>query len=162
MSAVAIRQPVVCHPSHVRRYWGDQPMGEIRVDVTLANAIDASLAAEGKLAEDDVRIHQGSAMVDTGAIMTVVPQHVADQLGLMVTSQRKVTRANGSNSTVDVIAPVYVEIMGRDTYEDCLVMCDDVPNGETILEKTDLFIDCAIAKVVPNPAHPDEPVLYVK
>ena len=157
-----ITKNAVCHPSHVRRYWGDQPMGEIRVDVTLANAIDGSLAAEGRLPEGDVRMYEGTGMVDTGAIMTVLPQRVADQLGLKVTSQRRVTLADGSKKTVDVIAPVYVEIMGRDTYEDCLVMGDDILIGQTILEKTDLFIDCANAKVVPNPDHPDEPILYVK
>lgn len=152
----------ICRPSHVRRYWGDQLMGEIRVDVTLANAIDGSLAAEGKISEGDVRLYEGSGMVDTGAIMTVLPQPVADQLGLKVTSQRRVTLADGSKQIVDVIAPVDVEIMGRDTYEDCLVMGDDILIGQTVLEKTDLFIDCANAKVVPNPEHPDEPILYVK
>lgn len=160
--STAIQQTAICHPSHVRRIWGEQPTGGIRVDVTLVNAIDGSLAAEGKLADSEVRLYEGTGMVDTGAIMTVIPQHVADQLGLRVTSQRRVTLADGSKKTVDVIAPVYVEIMGRDTYDDCLVMGDDILIGQTILEKTDLFIDCANAQVVPNPDHPDEPILYVK
>lgn len=155
-------QNAICHPSHVRRIWGDQPMGEIRVDVTLSNAIDGSLAAEGQLAESEVRQFTGNAMVDTGAIMTVLPRQVADKLGLKVTSRRRVTLADGSRQTVDVIAPVYVEILGRDTFDDCLVMGDDILIGQTVLEKTDLFIDCANAAVVPNPDHPDEPILYVK
>ena len=69
-------------------------MGEIRVDVTLVNAIDGSLAAEGKLPETDVRLYEGNGMVDTGAIMTVIPQRVADQLGLRVTSRRRITLAD--------------------------------------------------------------------
>ena len=34
--------------------------------------------------------------------------------------------------------------------------------GQTVLEKTDLLIDCARNRVIPNPAHPDQPVTKVK
>lgn len=50
----------------------------------------------------------------------------------------------------------------RATYCECLVMGNEILVGQTVLEMTDLFIDCANAKVVPNPDHPDGPILYVK
>jgi len=31
-----------------------------------------------------------------------------------------------------------------------------------VLEKLDLLVDCARQRVVPNPAHPDQPVTKVK
>lgn len=155
-------QNAICHPSHVRRIWGDQPMGEIRVDVTLVNAVDESLAAEQRIGETEIRFVEANGMVDTGAIGTVIPRRVADQLGLPTSRKRTVTLADGTPRTLDVVAPVRCELMGRDTYCECLVMGDDILIGQTVLEMTDLYIDCANAKVVPNPDHPDGPILYVK
>jgi hypothetical protein len=34
--------------------------------------------------------------------------------------------------------------------------------GQTVLEKLDLLADCARQRLVPNPAHPDQPVTKVK
>ncbi len=34
--------------------------------------------------------------------------------------------------------------------------------GQTLLERMDLLVDCVNKRVVPNPAHPDQPVLKVK
>jgi hypothetical protein len=34
--------------------------------------------------------------------------------------------------------------------------------GQTVLEKTDLLVDCLHGKLVPNPAHPDQPILKIK
>ena len=39
---------------------------------------------------------------------------------------------------------------------------DEVIIGQTVLEKLDLFVDCIHQRVVPNPAHPDQPVSKVK
>lgn len=158
IKTASIPQPA----ARVKQYWGDRPMGEVRVKVLLANAVDGSLAAEGKIPDEEVRSYEADAMVDTGAICTVVPRFVADQLGLHVFGQRTVTLADGRKSEVDVVAPIHVEIMGRDTFEEALVLGDEVLIGQTVLEKTDLLVDCAHARVVPNPAHPDQPIVKVK
>lgn len=52
--------------------------------------------------------------------------------------------------------------MGRDTMEEALVLGDEVLIGQTVLEKLDLLADCARQRLVPNPAHPDQPVSKVK
>jgi hypothetical protein len=46
--------------------------------------------------------------------------------------------------------------------EEALVLGDEVLIGQTVLEKLDLLVDCAKQKLVPNPAHPDQPVTKVK
>jgi hypothetical protein len=33
--------------------------------------------------------------------------------------------------------------------------------GVTILEKLDLLVDCTHQRLIPNPAHPDQPVFRV-
>jgi clan AA aspartic protease len=146
----------------VKEYWKDRPMGEVRVDVELINAVDGALCVEGKLPEEKVRTYRANAMVDTGAICTVIPEFVAAQLGLVTMGEREVSFADGRKEVVPVVAPMQIEILGRDTFEEALVLGDEVLIGQTVLEKTDLLVDCAHACVVPNPAHPDQPIVKVK
>ena len=58
--------------------------------------------------------------------------------------------------------PVIFNINGRDTMEEALVLGDEVLVGQTVLEKLDLLVNCYEQKLVPNPAHPDQPVTKVK
>jgi hypothetical protein len=39
---------------------------------------------------------------------------------------------------------------------------DEVIVGQTIFEETDRYVDCRQKRLLPNPAHPDQPVLQVK
>lgn len=156
--------PVSSRPANrfLRSFRSNPVMGEVRVQVRLTNAVDGSLAADGRMNEDDVRSVEADAMIDTGAICTTIPQSVADQLGLPVVGQRVATFADGSTRTVPVVAPLHVELCDRDTFEEALVLGDEVLIGQTVLEKTDLLVDCANRRVVPNPEHPDYPVVKVK
>lgn len=70
--------------------------------------------------------------------------------------------ADGRREPVDVTEPIIVEIEGRDTVEEALVLGDEVLIGQTVLEKLDLLVDCTAGRLVPNPAHPDQPVTKVK
>lgn len=70
--------------------------------------------------------------------------------------------ADGRREEVDVTEPVFIELMGRHTVEEALVLGDEVVIGQTVLEKTDLFVDCRQRRLLPNPAHPDQPVLQVE
>ncbi|MCP4701507.1 MAG: clan AA aspartic protease, partial [Gammaproteobacteria bacterium] len=54
------------------------------------------------------------------------------------------------------------ELEGRDTLEEALIIGDEVLIGQTVLEKLDLLVDCQNRKVLPNPAHPDQPVSKIK
>lgn len=138
------------------------PLGEVRVRVRLTNSHDAIRLELGEIRKDAVRQYEADALVDTGAVMTVIPSHVAEVLGVGSRGKRVATYADGREDIVDMTNPLFVEVMGRDTVEECLVLGDEVLIGQTVLEKTDLFVDCARCRLVPNPAHPDQPVLKVK
>lgn len=56
---------------------------------------------------------------------------------------------------------VEVEILGRSTLQEALVLGDTVLIGQTILAKTDLHVDCQGQELLPNPEHPDRPELRV-
>ena len=137
-------------------------MGEVRIRVKLTNAVDEALARRGKLPTNEVRSYEADALIDTGAISSVIPPFVVQQLGLMAARRRSVEYADGRTEAVDVTEPVTVDINGRSTSEEAFVLGDEVLIGQTVLEKTDLLVDCANRRVIPNPAHPDEPVSKIK
>jgi clan AA aspartic protease len=137
-------------------------MGEIRVKVNLTNAVDEELARLGQLPPEKVRMYEADAMVDTGAVMSVIPQHVLHKLGSSIRGQRVAEYADGRKESVGITFPILFDVMGRDTMEEALVLGDEVLIGQTVLEKLDLHADCANRRLLPNPAHPDQPVTKVK
>ncbi len=137
-------------------------MGEVRVQAQVINAIDEELARRGQLTSEEVRHYEADALVDTGAVRSVIPTHIVQQLGLAIRGQRVAEYADGRKETVDVTGPVIFNINGRDTLEEALVLGDEVLIGQTVLEKLDLQVDCTGQRLVPNPAHPDQPVTKVK
>ena len=137
-------------------------MGEIRVKVTITNSMDESLARRGQLPADKIRTYVADAMVDTGAVRSVIPAHVMEKLGVQERARRVVEYADGRKESVAVTGPLVIDIFGRDTLEEALVLGDEVQIGQTVLEKLDLHADCANRRLVPNPAHPDQPVSKVK
>ena len=137
-------------------------MGEVRVKAKLTNAVDEDLVRRGMLQPAQVKTYEADALVDTGAVRTILPQHVVDRLGLAVRGQRVAEYADGRKDVVSVTGPLIIDLEGRDTLEEALVLGDEVLIGQTVLEKLDLFVDCQRQRLVPNPAHPDQPVTKVK
>ncbi len=140
----------------------DKTMGEVRVTVDVTNSLDMSLATRGQLDFDQLRHVTVEAVVDTGAVQTVIPHALVDELGLMVSHQSMATYADGHSEIVPVTEPVMIEILGRRTYEEALVLGEEVLIGQTVLEKLDLWIDCRRQRLVPNPEHPDYPVAKIR
>src|SRR5665213_3714103 len=70
-------------------------MGEIRVKVLLTNWMDEALQRRKKLKKDQVRRYEADALVDTGAVRSVIPAHVMERLGLMSRGQRVAEYADG-------------------------------------------------------------------
>jgi clan AA aspartic protease len=138
------------------------PMGQVRTEVRLTNAVDEALVRRGQLPAGQLRTYDADGLVDTGAVRSVIPVHVMQQLGVEIRAQRVAEYADGRQEVVGVTEPVIFEILGRDTLEEALVLGDEVLIGQTILEKLDLLVDCANGRLVPNPAHPDQPVSKVK
>ncbi len=137
-------------------------VGEIRVTVRLTNAVDEALARRGQIAAESIRTYEAEALVDTGAVRSVIPVHVLQKLGVEERGQRVAEYADGRKESVGVTEPIIFELLGRDTMEEALVLGDEVLIGQTVLEKLDLLADGQGRRVIPNPAHPDQPVTKVK
>jgi clan AA aspartic protease len=137
-------------------------MGEVKVKVKLTNGLDEMLARRGQLPSQEVRIYEAEAIVDTGAVCSVLPIQVVQHLGLEIRKQRVAGYADGRLEAVGVTDAVLIEWEGRDTLEEALVLGDEVLIGQTVLEKLDLLVDCTNQRLIPNPAHPDQPVNKVR
>ena len=139
-----------------------QPGKSIKVQVKLINAGDEILVRRGLLAQDQVRSYKAEALVDTGAVSSVVPIHVVQQLGLALVRKTRAEYANGSQENVDVTEVVGLDIDGRRATEEMLVLGTEVLIGRTALKRVDLQVDCINNRLVPHPEHPDQPVLKIK
>ena len=137
-------------------------VGEVRVRATLTNAFDEALVRRGLLRPEEMRTFEADALVDTRAVRTILPPDVVARLGLQTRGQRRAEYADGRTAVVPVTEPVLVTLEGRDTLDEALVLGDEVLIGQTVLEKLDLFVDCQRGRLIPNPAHPDEPITKVK
>jgi clan AA aspartic protease len=135
-------------------------MGEVRVKVKLTNGGDQMLADAGSLARAQVRSCDVEAMVDTGAVRSVIPESVARLLGVPSARSKPVACADGRTESVPVAGPLVFDIGGRDTYDDAYVLGDEVLIGQTVLEKMDWLVDCTRQRLVPG--HPDGPVNKLK
>lgn len=141
---------------------GTAILGEVRVRVKLTNAVDEAMVRRGLLTADKIRNYEADALVDTGAIRSVLPVHVVKLLGLATVGKARATYANDSTENVDVTEVVGININGRRTTEETLVLGSEVLIGQTVLESLDLQVDCANNRVIGNPAHPDQPIIKIK
>jgi clan AA aspartic protease len=137
-------------------------MGAVIVKVKLTNYGDQVLSRRGIIPPEKVRSIEADALVDTGAVLSVVPSAIAEKLGLSRIATHVAQYANGYMEEVDVTEAIEVEIMGRRVSEEALVLGDEILIGQTVLEKTDLQIDCRGQKLIPNPAHPNQPVIKIR
>ena len=137
-------------------------MGEIRATFKLVNAYDEAKARRGEIPKNEIRTYIADAMIDTGAVRSVIPAFVMQQLGVEIRSQRVVEYADGRKEAVGLTEPMIFDWNGRDTEDAALVLGDEVLIGQTVLEKLDLHADCTNRRLVPNPAHPDQPVTKIK
>ena len=136
-------------------------MGLVHVHVTLANQREVVLARQDHLDPAQVHRYETDALIDTGAFRSVIPPFVAERLGLLPLDQTTVQMANGTEQVTLVMEAMVVEILGRKAVEAPLVFGDRVLLSVLVLEQTDLLVDCTRQQVIPNPAHPDQPVFRV-
>ena len=141
---------------------GNTVVGEVKVKVKLTNAVDEALVRRGLLTPDKVRSYEAEALVDTGAIRSVLPAHVVKPLGLAIVGKARATYANDSTENVDVTEVVGNRHQGPAHNRRDLVLGSEVLIGQTVLESLDLQVDCANNRVIGNPAHPDQPIIKIK
>jgi clan AA aspartic protease len=158
---VAARRDMAGLPSKTSQ-GGKAMMGEVRVKVKLTNAVDDAMVRRGLLTPDKIRSYEAEALVDTGAVRSVLPAYVVQLLGLAIVGKARATYANDAAEDIEVSEVVGIGLMGRRTTEEMLVLGSEVLIGQTVLESLDLHVDCMNQRVTGNPAHPDQPIIKIK
>ena len=102
------------------------------------------------------------ALVDTGALMLCIPEHVAVQLDLQTESLREVTVADGRSMKIPYVGPIKVMFEDRLCFVGALVMGDEVLLGAVPMEDMDLLLSPSRQTVIVNPASPNIPHARVK
>lgn len=127
-------------------------MGRVTIEAKLTNIRDRNVAEAGHLPADQVRTATLAGVVDTGAVMLVLPEAVAQQLGLTKTGEMRVRYADHRTATRDVVGNVEVEIGGRRSVFDAIAEPDrqTALYGAIILERLDLLVDCKTQTLVPR------------
>ena len=137
-------------------------MGEIVAQVELENPGDRALAQRGHGRESEVRRSSVDAVVDTGAVMLVLPQNVVERLGLEKQRTVVVTYADERREERPLAGPVTVRIGNRSMNTDCVVSppSSEPLIGQIVLEALDLIADGANRTLTLR--FPDYPLLKLK
>lgn len=126
-------------------------MGHVYSEITLKNPRLPHLKS--------IRV---KALVDTGALMLCLPEHIAVQLELEKNSEREVTTADGRKHRVPYMGPIEVKFENRNCFVGALVMGDEVLLGSVPMEDMDLIISPAHRELIVNPNSPNFPHALVK
>ena len=139
-------------------------MGEIVASMKLENAVDRENANEGLRDEATVRHATVDGVVDTGAVLLMLPENVVSHLGLKAQRDAVVTYADERKETRPVAGPVAVHIGNRYMNTDCIVgpPSSEPLIGQVVLEALDLVADCNRRTLGPRPESPDMPLLKLK
>ena len=139
-------------------------MGEIVVDVELENPIDRGVFERGYGKESDIRRTSVRAIVDTGAVMLMLPQNVVERLGAALSGTVIVTYADERREERPTAGPFSLRLCNRSMPVDCVVgpPLSEPLIGQIVLERLDLIADCTNRVLVPRPESPDYPLLKLK
>ena len=139
-------------------------MGEIVVDAELENPIDRGVFERGYGKESDIRRTSVRAVVDTGAVMLMLPQNVVERLGAAVSGTVIVTYADERREERSTAGPFTLRLCNRSMPVDCVVgpPLSEPLIGQIVLERLDLLADCTNRVLVPRPESPDYPLLKLK
>ena len=138
-------------------------MGEVRAQVVLENQRDIVLAEAGQLKETPRRV-EIDALVDTGSVMTLLPEDVVKKLGLPLDGKITVSLANDEEIALSRARFLSLTIGDRQMDTDCLVVppqCEPLV-GQLVLERLDLIVDSARQTLSPRPESPFRPSLKMK
>lgn len=103
-----------------------------------------------------------TSLVDTGAAMLCLPEHIVTQLDLENHGTRDLITADGKSNKVPYVGPVKVTFENRICSVGAVVLGDEPLLGAVPMEDMDLLIHPLSQKLSVNPASPNFPHHKVK
>jgi clan AA aspartic protease len=139
-------------------------MGHSYADIELISVDDLVLHRHGFLPEDRIKRMRVTALVDSGAYMLVVNEHIKQQLDLPVLGETTALLADESEVRAEIIGPVEIRFENRSTTVRALMLPGSVEPllGVIPMEDMDVVIDPKRQRLIVNPENPNIPLTYVK
>lgn len=131
-------------------------MGLIHAEIELVNPIDLALHQMGQLAKEDIKTETVTALVDTGAYMLCINEHLKHQLDIPIVSKMEAELADGSIQVVDVAGPITVNFKNRTTNCNAAVLPGEteVLLGAIPMEDLDVVLNPKQQTIEVNPNSP--------
>lgn len=139
-------------------------MGQVKVFVELTNTTDLDNFQSEIIAENQVRIHSTEGLIDTGAVLSMLPKEIIEQLGLRYRRKAIVTFADERRDEMEVYGPVSIKIKNREAIIEVLMgpPFSEPLVGQIVLESLDLLVDCTNQTLMVRPESPLLPMLKLK
>ena len=127
-------------------------MGRFSVEVELANDEDLIRAKAGVISPQQVRRARVRGVVDSGATRLVIPQTLAEQLGLEVSGTVKVRYADGRTADRSIARRLSLAYGGRESVFNAVVEPgrESLLIGAIVLEDLGFLVDCLGQRPVPR------------
>ena len=126
-------------------------MGLVYAEIEIGNPRESNLAT--------ITV---KSLVDTGALMLCIPEHIQIQLNLEEAEKREVTTADGKKHLVAYVGPVQVKFQNRSCFVGALVFGNEVLLGAVPMEDMDLIVSPSTRSLTVNPESPNYPHSLVK
>ncbi len=144
--------------------YGEKKMGLTYADIELISADDLALNRRGFLPENEIKRMRVTALVDSGAFMLVINEHIKQQLDLPVLRETTAQLADESEVRAEIVGPVEIRFENRATTVRAVMLPGSAEPllGVVALEGMDVVVDPTQQRLVVNPESPDIPMTYVK
>ena len=101
-------------------------------------------------------------LVDTGAMLTCIPEHIAIQLKLDELEKREVTTADGKKHSCPYVGPLQIKFDNRSCFTGALVLGDSILLGVIQMDDMDLVVHPLKQTLSVNPENPNMAANIVK
>lgn len=141
---------------------GAEQMGRFTVEITLINNRDRLAAQLGVLPPDQVRQMTLPGLVDSGAARLVLPEKVADELGLEEAPDATVRYADQRTASRRTAQEIRLRLLEREGVFSAILEPDRTTAliGAIVLEELDLLVDCTNHTL--HPRDPDRIVAEIE
>lgn len=139
-------------------------MGLIYAEIELTSLDDLVLHRRGFIPEDRIKRITVNALVDTGAYMLVITDHIRQQLDLPLIEEQVFRLVDDSEKSGEIVGPVEVRFENRSTSVRAVVLpgIEEPLLGSIPLEDLDVVIDPKQQRLIVNPQSPDIAKKYLK
>jgi clan AA aspartic protease len=135
---------------------GGKQMGLVYAEIELISVDDLVLHRHGFITEDKIKRMNVEALVDIGAYMLVINEHIRQQLDLPLIEEQVFRLADDSEKRGEVVGPVELRFENRSTTVRAVVLAGttEVLLGSIPLEDLDVVVDSRQQRLIVNPESP--------